>query len=138
MRTMARDTFVWLRTEIEKVSFERCGNEGMGGQKVIALDDLNDIIIRAEAKEILSTLHGWIPCGRAWPYPGEKVQVTYRTAYKGRMKGEPLCDAMAFIDENGNWHWDNEEGTLTDVEITAWKHPGEPHRENLAEQLKEE
>lgn len=30
--------------ELEKVSFERFGNDGMGGQKVIALDDAISIV----------------------------------------------------------------------------------------------
>ena len=30
--------------ELEKVSFERFGNDGMGGQKVVALDDAIEII----------------------------------------------------------------------------------------------
>ena len=84
----------------------------------------------AAMAEILSVMdeveanNKWIPCGQTWPYPGERVQVTY----KGLVNGDPLCDAMAFIDPDGNWHWDDVEGTLAAVEITAWKRPGEPYR----------
>lgn len=30
--------------ELEKVAFERYGNDGMGGQKVVSLDDANEIV----------------------------------------------------------------------------------------------
>lgn len=45
-----KEIFDWLREQMNKASFERCGNEGMGGQLVVALDDLCDSINEAEAK----------------------------------------------------------------------------------------
>ena len=117
--------FNWLREEASKLSFERCGNEGMGGQKVVAMDDLSDIIARVEAKwKENEAKNDWIPVGRTLPYPAERVQVTY----KGYKSGELLCNAMAYVDPDGEWHWDDPDGTLPVVEITAWKRPGEPYR----------
>lgn len=36
--------------KVEKVAFERFGNDGMGGQKVVVLDDVIEII-RSRGKE---------------------------------------------------------------------------------------
>ena len=66
----------------------------------------------------------WIPVGQTLPYPKEVVQVTY----KGHISGELMCDAMACIDSDGDWHWDDFDGSFVEVEIIAWKHPGEPYR----------
>ena len=77
-------------------------------------------------KEVVSDIdiREWIPVGQTLPYPGEVVQVTY----KGHISGELLCDAMAFIDSNGDWHWDDGEDSFAGAEITAWRHPGEPYK----------
>lgn len=69
---------------------------------------------------------GWIPVEQILPPTGERVQVTY----KGKMTGNLLCDAMAYIAPDKSWHWDGVEGSKShvDTEITAWKNPGAPYQ----------
>lgn len=73
-----------------------------------------------------SSQSGWIPVEKELPPTGMRVQVTY----KGKVTGKPFCDAMAYVDMDGKWHWDGVEGkeSCAATEIIAWKSPGEPYQ----------
>ena len=80
----------------------------------------NESNIPAEAKD------DWIPVTQTLPQPEETVQVTYLSS----SDGTPRCNAVAYIDVDGEWHWDDMSDSVVMVEITAWKHMGEPYRPN--------
>ena len=87
-------------------------------------EGINSVEEKLKKEEVPDTNDGeWVPVGQTLPYSGDIVQVTY----KGHISGESMCDAMACIDSDGDWHWDDSDGSFAEVEIIAWRHPGEPY-----------
>ena len=65
----------------------------------------------AAMAEILSVMdeveanNKWIPCGQTWPYPGERVQVTYKI----RLERLVLHQNEESLKDFGLWQKDAEE-----------------------------
>lgn len=67
----------------------------------------------------------WIPTNFGYyPQNGERVQITYL----GYMDGKPHCDEIAYR-IGDEWRW-GDDGGKANVQITAWKHIGEPYKED--------
>lgn len=67
----------------------------------------------------------WTPVSSGeLPDEEEIVQVTYI----GCTDGKPYCDCFAHR-KRGYWLWSLDD-TDVEVEITAWRHPGEPYLGN--------
>lgn len=93
--------------------------------EVISERRLKQIIDEAEIQWNKHKVNGdWIPVTQTLPQPEETVQVTYLSS----CDGTPMCNAVAYIDADGEWHWDDMSDSVVMVEITAWKHMGKPYR----------